>query len=34
MAERPQMGVDIIKGQAKPLDKRAHGRKNTPSRFV
>ena len=30
MAERPQMGVDIIKGQAKPIDKRAPWQKKHP----
>jgi hypothetical protein len=30
MAERPRMGVDIIKGQAKPIDKRAPWQKKHP----
>ena len=30
MAERPRMNVDIVKGQAKPIDKRAPWQKKHP----
>ena len=30
MAERPRMSVDIVKGQAKPIDKRAPWQKKHP----
>jgi hypothetical protein len=30
MAERPRIGIDIIKGQAKPIDKRAQWQKKHP----